>query len=212
MEILTAYVRKNSSAEIFRNKIITHQAMGIQTNESTTSKVPEISKVSLDIQAILTVIGRRKHSFKNGEPNRLDLRETNLQKAYLSKAHLEGADLSEAHLEGTNFIETHLEGANLSGALLKGANLSGAHLEGANLTETYFEGANLSGTHLEGAKSLIINRLIIQLSKAKTLYKATLDKELEISLRENFPTLFEEPNYNEPWLNPGISKYYYKKP
>src|SRR5665648_218980 len=234
MEILTAYVRKNSSAEIFRNKIITHQAMGIQANECTTSEVPEVSKVSLDIQAILTVIGRRKKSFKNGEPNRLDLRETNIQKAELSETHFEGADLSKAHLEksklliahlegadlskahlekaklliahfeeadlskacleGANLMGTHLEGADLMGTYLEGADLMGTHLEGANLMGTHLEGANLVGTHLEGAKRLTID----QLSKAKTLYKATgFDKELEISLREKYPALFEKPNDNE---------------
>ena len=36
MEILTAYVRKNSSAEIVENKKVTDLSIDIQANESTT--------------------------------------------------------------------------------------------------------------------------------------------------------------------------------
>jgi uncharacterized protein YjbI with pentapeptide repeats len=185
--------------------------MDIQANENITSEVQKINKITLDIQAILTVIGRRIKSFENGETNRLDLQGTCLQEANLFKAHLEGAnlygahlewaDLSKAHLEGANLIGTHLEWANLYGAHLEGADLYGAHLEGVNLIGTHLEGAYLSkahlegayliGTHLEGAQYLTCE----QLSKAKTLYKATgFNKELEISLREKYPALFEKPN------------------
>lgn len=150
MEILTAYVRQNSSAQIFRNKIITHQAMGIQANESTTNEVPEVSKVPLDIQAILTVIGRRVKSFENGKPNYLDLQETNLERASLEDAHLEGADLSRAHLEKANLFRTHLERASFEDAHLEGADLKWAHLERASLEGAYLEGAHLEGADLFG--------------------------------------------------------------
>ncbi len=83
-----------------------HLAIDIQANESAKSEVPEVRKVSLDIQAILTVIGRRKNSFNNGEANCLDLKAT----------CLEEIDLWEAHLEGTNFGFANLAGTNLEGA------------------------------------------------------------------------------------------------
>ncbi|AKB20918.1 hypothetical protein MSWH1_0647 [Methanosarcina sp. WH1] len=73
-------------------------------------------------------------------------------------------------------ITTHFEGANL--------------LEGTNLEDANLEGANLEGAYLQGA----INLTSDQLSKVKTLYKAKLDKELEIPLREKYPALFEKPD------------------
>lgn len=78
LEILTAYVRKNPSFEVVGNKKIMHFAMDIQANESTTSEVPEVRKIPLDIQAILTVLGRQKILFNDREPNRLNLSMTHL--------------------------------------------------------------------------------------------------------------------------------------
>ena len=282
MEILTAYIRKNSPVE---------------TEETQ-------DKVSLDIQAILTIIRRRKYFFiskesKSLEYNRLDLRRTNLRKANLEKAHLgeaifiesdlrkanlektilkganlieanleeadlrranlenahlekanlkkasfvggaylggaklteanleeaylrkanleeaylekanlkkvnlEAANLEEANLEEAYLREAKLEGANFKGANLRKANLGAANLGAADLTETNLKGAKLDsayfgkdclglcettnllyatleGADLKGAKNLTVN----QLSKAKTLYKAELDEELEAKLRE----------------------------
>ncbi len=44
MEILTAYVRKNSGVERVTAKRIIHQEMDVQTNESTTTKAQEVRK------------------------------------------------------------------------------------------------------------------------------------------------------------------------
>ncbi len=117
-----------------------HLAIDIQANESTKSEVPEVRKVSLDIQAILTVIGRRKNSFNNGEANFLDLKTTYLEEIDLWEAHLEGANLNMTPLEESDLYKAHLEGTN-------------------------FGFADLAGTNLEGAKNLTID----QLSKVETL-------------------------------------------
>jgi hypothetical protein len=65
MEILTAYVRKNSPGE----------------REATPTKVPadEGPPLEPDIQAIITVLRRRTLSFSAGEPEPLDLQGTNLR-------------------------------------------------------------------------------------------------------------------------------------
>jgi uncharacterized protein YjbI with pentapeptide repeats len=129
IEILTAYVRNNSL---------------IKTDN------PMDNIVEQDIQAVLTALGRRKNSFKNGEPKGLNLRLTYLIRADLQKAHLEGIDLWRAHLEGIDLWRAHLEEANLQEAHLEGANLTGTHLEGAFLLETHLEGADLKGAYLKG--------------------------------------------------------------
>ncbi len=104
-----------------------------------------------DIQAVMTVIGRRQHRYQKGETQRLDLRGTDLRKLKAVEANLTGVDLTRAHLEGASLHEAHLEGALLSKAHLEGALLSGAHLKGANLYGAHLKEADLSGAHLEGA-------------------------------------------------------------
>ena len=94
-------------------------------------------KPAIDIQAALTVIGRRKGQ------ELPDLAKANIPGANLSGANLSGADLDSAHLNSA-----YLSGANLSGANLLGANLSGANLTGAKLSRVDLTGANLTGANL----------------------------------------------------------------
>jgi hypothetical protein len=93
------------------------------------SEASEVSDLAADIQAIMTVIRRRTRSWGHGEPEPLDLHETNLPGTNLERADLMGANLSGANLSGAD-----LSGANLSGADLTEANLSGADLQIANLS------------------------------------------------------------------------------
>ena len=140
IEILTAYVRENSQS---KNRHIKVEDVDIQNNVSlhTTYK----SKVSLDIEAILTVIRRRIYFHK--ELNGLDIQRTHLQ-----HANLQGANLQQANLEEADFYYANLEGANLEGANLKGANLEGANLEGANLKGANLRHANLRWANIRRTK------------------------------------------------------------
>lgn len=139
MEILTAYVRKNSPVELAESR----------------------DKITLDVQAILTVIGKPKNNFNNENSKRFDLRgtflqganlqETNLQGANFQEANLQGVDLQEANLQGADFSEANLQGADLRGSHLEGADLCGAHIEEAYLYDTHLEKAVLLDVHLERA-------------------------------------------------------------
>jgi uncharacterized protein YjbI with pentapeptide repeats len=165
VEILTAYVRQNSpwrepAREVSENDVNIRNAL------------------DEDIQAILTVIGRR--DFRNDEQWNLDLsgvdlRELSLTNAYLKNAiplgaHLEGARLNRVDLRGAflddahperallivNFDGARLERANLRsagllGALLVGAVLKDAQLQGAMFFDSDIERAILTGANLEGA-------------------------------------------------------------
>ena len=105
MEILTAYVRNNSivGTQLKENSLKNVPiSMDIQANESTQNNISTAVDMSLDIQAILTVIVRRQYYFHQGETNRLNLVMT----------HLEGAILKGANLKGA-----HLEGADLRAAI-----------------------------------------------------------------------------------------------
>lgn len=168
MEILTAYVRKNSSVEIVgRNKKVMPISTGIQANDDTKSEVSEVGEIPLDIQAILTVIGERKYSCYTGEIKRLDLHETRLCKADFSKTHFEKVNFREANLQDADFRWANLEGANLEGADLCRANLFKAYLHKANLKWAKLDNttlvtavltdANLQEANLKGAFLIMVN-------------------------------------------------------
>lgn len=167
MEILTAYVRKNSPVDMADSQ----------------------NKVSLDIQAIFTVIGRRNATYRQRESKNLNLRRTYLKDLELTDAHFEKADLSGTNLEGASIKETHLEGAFLSGTNLKSAFITGTHLEGAFLGSAHFKWAKFYFNSLKGADFRAADLIgayfysLDELSKVKTLYKAHLEEELEAELR-----------------------------
>ena len=151
MEVLTAFIRQNSPWPPSEER---------QKEEKERGEIPPLP---VDIQAALTVIGRRKWREKEKENQILDLRNTDLRRAELDEnahferanfygAHLEEAVLIEAHLEWARLRMAHLEGANLEMAHLEHASLSGgAHLEHAVLVKAHLEHAYLAGAHLEKA-------------------------------------------------------------
>jgi uncharacterized protein YjbI with pentapeptide repeats len=164
IEVLTAFVREQTHVQ----KTIPDQL------PPAAGESPEQGreKVSADVQAILTVLGRRTRTIGDGESQRLDLSKAQLQGANLQGAKFQGADLQGANLrgadlEGAKLQRADLQGANLRGANLEGANLLEANLRGADFREAYLwrkanlskaslhnanlEGANLEGANLEGA-------------------------------------------------------------
>lgn len=94
-----------------------------------------------DIQAILTVIGRRNLQHDD---------KTERRPINLAGADLRGAQLSNAHLEKSFLAGAHLEEANLIGAHLQNAWCNTMHLEGAALNSAHFENANLPHVHFDG--------------------------------------------------------------
>jgi uncharacterized protein YjbI with pentapeptide repeats len=139
--------------------------------EGTTDNTPS-TQLPTDVQAALTVIGRRSAS-RTGL-DRIDLRDARLSRAGLTGANLSGANLNNtyliaaklpgANLSRANLTITHLDAAGLAGADLTGArlvltdltgaDLTGADLTGADLTGTHLTGADLTGARLDGQKQL----------------------------------------------------------
>jgi hypothetical protein len=142
MEVLTAYVRQHAA-----------WAEGTQAG-----------LVKPDIQAILTVLGRRRLSYGQGESQRLDLSATDLRNAALANAnltgmifnsaHMEEANLNGARLDGTQLQDARLGGSFLNKAVLSGADMRGANLRGAHVAGADFSGADLTGVDLRGAEGL----------------------------------------------------------
>ena len=150
IEILCAYVRYNSplkNKEIKKSDDI--EVKTIQENDET-------DKLREDIQAALTIIGRR-NKWPEGKKrirkekaeeyslnlSRCDLRYAQLSEARLKNASFRNSDLSEAQFYNANLSEARFYEANLSKTLFYGANLSYASFHKANLTDTELQGANL---------------------------------------------------------------------
>ena len=176
MEILTSFVRERAS---------------VTKNQSL--KEPPL-RLAPDIQAALDVIGRRRHAYKDGESQRLDLRGTDLRRANLAGAKLAGAILSEvrfeeanlagigleeailraAHFENSNLADAKMQGAFLLNTSLNGARLRNANLQGAFLSGTRFDGAELLGADLRDANGLIWEQLKLARKDNKTRLPAYL--------------------------------------
>jgi hypothetical protein len=86
-----------------------------------------------DVQAAMTVLGRRTLEYESEETPRLNLRETNLRGLNLAHAHLEGADLISANLSSANLTNSCLCGADLRSTVQDGTDLRGADLRNADL-------------------------------------------------------------------------------
>jgi hypothetical protein len=156
MEVLCTYVRENARREYGDSTGV----KGTKKNQSAFSP----PKPRADIQAILTVLGRRNFKYETIR-QQLDLHGTDLRGVVLYGAVLGGANLSGADLGSANLKSAELGGADLSLANLKSANLSSANffLVGADL-----EGADLRGADLSAADlSSVIGLTQDQINKAR---------------------------------------------
>jgi hypothetical protein len=201
MEVLTAYVRQNAPAtalteqgkkqairtvlgQIRRNRKREKEMLtkNVRQNVPAPATPPNeeeekqaIAKgPSTEIQAILTVLGRRRRNRRREKEKQLDLSVTDLRGAHLTRADLEWASFREARLEGAWFIQAHLRGAYFQGARLERAMFINAHLEGASFTE-----ANLEGTIFLGAVGLDVKQII----DARGWRNATFDEDFAKKLQ-----------------------------
>jgi uncharacterized protein YjbI with pentapeptide repeats len=169
VEVLTAYVREHAPRRDIAGSSLGAHASQV---ERTSPQIHEAGTgaasppPATDVQAVLTVLGRRTLAHEQDKPPRLNLSATNLsgadlgqaqlRRANLSRADLMGVDLGNANVIEADFTEAQLSGASLRSAdltlaVLKGADLGGANLNWANLTSVDITEANLSGAELVNA-------------------------------------------------------------
>ena len=178
MEVLTGFVRENARR-------------GSEPEGSMTLFLP--AEIRTDVQAVLTVIGRRKwidrerhappgQAMKPGEG--LDLSRTNLRNASLSGnfafANLSGSDLNGANLRDANLTNARLDRADIRGARLMGCNLIGTQLIEANLSGAKLAGADLFAASLIGASLLKTDLSAKQLDGASISESTKLPPDLRI--------------------------------
>lgn len=167
MEILCAYIRENAPlslakgypADWFTDPETGEPRVEHQPPEMIRDWARALPPPRTDIQTALTVIGRRtprqialEERIVNGkrERYRLDLRNTCLQGADLTKAHLAHADLSGARMQGADLWQARMQGAILGAARMQGADLWGARMQGAYLWAARMQGANLRAARMQG--------------------------------------------------------------
>ncbi len=116
MEVLSSYVRKNSSLPPELKQIPQNK----QEREQRQKELEKLSGINIDVQAILTVIRRREDPDPDRN-ERIDLSFTNLKEADLSEADLRDADLSGAALRGADLETTILIEAKITTFKIKSA-------------------------------------------------------------------------------------------
>ncbi|MEU7957414.1 pentapeptide repeat-containing protein [Micromonospora humida] len=158
VDVLAAFVRVHAPAPPKPARPVPHP----------TADRPAVPP-SVDIQATLTVLGRRDITHDGN--TRLDLTRSNLAGANLAGANLARTDLRDAYLAGANLnlvnlTSAGLRNAYLAGVSLSGANLSDAFLTNADLTNGDLNGVNMDETDLGNAKLVDANLNGANLSSA----------------------------------------------
>jgi hypothetical protein len=155
IEVLGAFIRGHAGTS------------GPATPRVTTPAASRL-RPATDVQAALTVLGRRPHpwggqnvdlsgaNISGANLAHADLAYVQLHGAELSGANLLGADLTHADLTAADLADTdlrtsHLDRANLAHADLTRARLFYADLDGANLDRATLAGADLTLANLERA-------------------------------------------------------------
>jgi hypothetical protein len=166
MEILAAFVRENA------------RWSPDQENPKSTAQ-----GISPDVQAALTVIGRRTVAYQTEQDQRIDLSGTDLRGAQLSRGNFNGLDLRATHLEEAILNDTQFEGATLidarfARAVLKTSNMRKADLRGSDFrnatigqvdfTDADLSAADFSGVDLRNAIGLTPQQLSTSKKDSKT--------------------------------------------
>jgi hypothetical protein len=188
LEALCAFVRDSSTRREGLLMALSEALFAAPPRSGTAGKGND--KPPNDIQAALTVIGRRKPG--PGDVNLVgasisgaNLEDADLRDARLSDADLENANLGDANLNDANLSKTNLRGANLKGAKLQGAILSGASLFHANLDTSFLGPVDLS-------KAILTN---VDLRGA-SLFRADLSRgiAMDADLRGGFCQVWRQRN------------------
>jgi hypothetical protein len=193
MEILTAYVRVRSpwpsQSESQESSEESNQAEPLQE-----SKI----KPNEDIQAVMTVLGRRKSIHQNVEEAKLDLSGANLQGLRVGYgSNLQNINFERTNLRNANLIHVNLQGArfycsNLQEVYFWYSNLEGGMFCRADVKDAKFMGANLdnvefilrydSTTGIDEPGTNVINLTTSQVRSAKSwsnaLFPESIDREL----------------------------------
>ena len=181
----------------------------LESNEASFRMVGNIKRLNRNkIHAInlvncylprtqLSYINLKGSNMNSANLSNASLLETNLENARLNQTNFENANLNQANLKaayasGANFKDAFLIKTQFENAFLIKTNFANAYLMEANLQNSYLMGANFENASLykadfRGTKGLTVE----QLAKAKTLYLAKFDEELQQQVNALAPEFME---------------------
>jgi Pentapeptide repeats (8 copies) len=157
MEVLTAYIREHARREDvppdpLRGK---HLALADPASDDDDWDPTEVVRPATDVQAALTVLGRRDLAHEPGAAAALDLRYTDLRGARFQK-NFEAAIFAQSDLRGASFRAVDLRRAyfvgDLRGADFTGANLERSSLMASDLSKALLNNADLSRSTITATK------------------------------------------------------------
>lgn len=155
VEVLSAYVRQNRP---HRAGDVTEDGELAQDKSAADSQEicwigpdPSTPPLRIDIQAVLTVLGRRRAQ-RDGD-RRIDLSATNLDGVYLPRANLTNAKFDRASLQHATLEDADLGKASFLGADLSHCNLKSARMNGANLVSAKLLGADCREAEMRGIRA-----------------------------------------------------------
>jgi uncharacterized protein YjbI with pentapeptide repeats len=174
MEILSAYVREKAKKKDEIVKNTESNSNKIESNEIDEAK--EIPKIATDVQAALTIIGRRK-SEQDSKTDKINLSGTDLSGADLSKSNLSDANLMNVNLIWANLSKSNLKGidlrySNLANADLSTSNLSKGKLTGVNLTDSNLHRVDLSSCELD---SVVLHKAFLDYAILQSVFLVDVD-------------------------------------
>ncbi len=167
VETLAAFIRENAPIRK-KSHPVSHP---FNLGSEALPKPEERVKPRTDIQAALTVLGRRWHT-EDETPDQIidlsytdlsgaDLRKTtfkkaifigsNLEKAEMSAANLRKADFSESSLKKAKLFDCKLFNAKLEYVNFKDASLQHANLAASLIIGSYFQGTDLYDVDLQAS-------------------------------------------------------------
>jgi hypothetical protein len=162
MEVLSAYVRnpQNCGRPIHLNE------QQLSERDSFRSWLAELPDPRVDIQAVLSVIGRRpghRRAYERRRKLRLDFEGATLQgiklvgdfsDAIFDQCHMQNATIHDALLDRATFIATQLQGVNCSLSEFTAARFSSTKLQWSDfsrcsLVNTRFQNSDLRASRLD---------------------------------------------------------------
>lgn len=145
METLCAYVRNNAGAAEY---LLDSESEAAAEGWPAHLQKP---RLKVDVQAALTVIGRRSvHRVEHEKRQRQAAKDRNSYRLDLSHSNLTGAFLT-GDFDFANFEYSSLAYARVHGTTLRRASFFHAHAEAAEFSQVEFERTILIGSHCEGA-------------------------------------------------------------
>jgi hypothetical protein len=165
VEVLCAYVRTRAAFSPPPADTLPPDVSQLVAGTEFDERMPGVDdagELPVEIQAVMTVLLRRRADHDDTSGVRLDLSGADLRRVQAIglravKASFAGAMLDRAFLWDADLREANLA-AFLRGAFLNDSDLRGAHLGGATLTAAFLRGAKLAGASLPGKLTAVTSR------------------------------------------------------